>query len=174
MRALSVIMLIALSGCAFWRTDAKRNVQKEEAPAKSVVFLEHAAASKTEDMFARSIELALQSSNLEEKKADGDNGRLVKANSVGLVTRYAAWAMGLGFIAFLFGGMLPIPGIRSSGAWTVGLGAAIATAAPWLSDFLDDDKVKLAGYASFSILALAVSIGVSWLILDKVRDEANK
>ena len=109
-----------------------------------------------------------------ERSADAASARDIKEAALLEVVRYSAWAMALGFVAFLLGGFLPIPGIRAAGGWTVALGAAIATLSPWLNDLLGQERVRVAGYVAFSILALALAAGGAWWFIDKVKDEVEK
>ena len=109
-----------------------------------------------------------------ERSADAASARDIKEAALYEVVRMSAWAMGLGFLAFLLGGFLPLPGIRSAGGWTVALGAAIATGAPWLNDLLGTENARIAGWFAFAILAFALAGGAAWWFLDKVRDAAAK
>jgi hypothetical protein len=86
--------------------------------------------------------------------------------------------MGLGFAVFL-GSSVPflapwLGSLRKAAGLTVALGAAVATLAPWLADFLGHEKVLLAGYAAFAILALAASVAAGWYIVDAVLDATRK
>lgn len=119
-------------------------------------------------------EAVAQGAAIVERSADAASARDIKEAALLEVVRYAAWAMALGFVAFLAGGFLPIPGIRAAGGWTVALGAAIATLAPWLNDLLGQERVRVAGYIAFSILALALAAGGAWWFIDKVKDEVEK
>lgn len=125
------------------------------------------AAQATPSVFRDAVQVV-------ERSADQASDRGIKEAALYEVVRYAAWAMGAGFFVFLLGGFLPIPGLRTAGASTVALGAAIATLAPWLNDLLGDQDVRLAGYAAFSILAIAFAAGGAWWFLDKVRDETRR
>jgi len=141
-------------------------------------FLEAAAKAKTEAEFARSIELAREAARLAKSERDAAANRARLAASVSEVTRLASWAMGLGFAIFL-GSSVPflapwLGSLRKAAGLTVALGAAVATLAPWLADFLGHEKVLLAGYAAFAILALAASVAAGWYIFDAVRDATRR
>jgi hypothetical protein len=204
MRLAAVIILAAsLSGCSSWFSRSKAPSPESvlasltPPPAPSAVptpaldgwpavpplssassFLEAAAKAKTEAEFARSVELARESARLAKEERDASANRARLAASVSEVTRLASWAMGLGFAIFL-GSSVPflapwLGSLRKAAGLTVALGAAVATLAPWLADFLGHEKVLLAGYAAFAILALAASLAAGWYILDAVRDAARK
>jgi hypothetical protein len=141
-------------------------------------FLEAASRAKTEAEFARSIELAREAARLAKSERDAAANRARLAASVSEVTRLASWAMGLGFAVFL-GSSVPflapwLGSLRKAAGLTVALGAAVATLAPWLADFLGHEKVLLAGYAAFAILALAASVAAGWYIVDAVLDATRK
>ena len=204
MRLAAVIILAAsLSGCSSWFSRSKAPSPESvlasltPPPAPSAVpapaldgwptvpplssassFLEAAAKAKTEAEFARSVELARESARLAKEERDASANRARLAASVSEVTRLASWAMGLGFAIFLASSvpfLAPWLGsLRKAAGLTVALGAAVATLAPWLADFLGHEKVLLAGYAAFAILAIAASIAAGWYILDAVRDAARK
>jgi len=204
MRLAAVIILAAsLSGCSSWFSRSKAPSPESvlasltPPPAPSAVpapaldgwpavpplssassFLEAAAKAKTEAEFARSVELARESARLAKEERDASANRARLAASVSEVTRLASWAMGLGFAIFL-GSSVPflapwLGSLRKAAGLTVALGAAVATLAPWLADFLGHEKVLLAGYAAFAILAIAASLAAGWYILDAVRDAARK
>lgn len=109
-----------------------------------------------------------------ERSADAASARDIKEAALFEVVRMSAWAMGLGFLCFLLGGFLPFPGIRTAGGWTVALGAAIATLAPWLNDLLGTENARVVGWFAFALLAFALAGGAAWWFLDKVRDAAAK
>lgn len=188
MRTAAVIAVVALTGCASWFTPSRVTEAAQSSqisvtpvpqplprpadlglwpaiPELKVVVAEVKAASP---------EVVKQAVEIVETSADKASVRDIKEAALYEVVRYAAWAMGLGFLAFLFGGFLPIPGIRTAGGWTVALGAAIATLAPWLNGLLGNERVQLAGYAAFAILAIAFALGGAWWFLDKVRDETRR
>lgn len=189
MRTVVAISLLTLTGCASWFKPSKvaEAVSPPPAPVSSLPALPSRPeglglwpAIPSFEVVARQIaessapSVVKQAAEIVERSADNASVRDIKEAGLYEVVRYAAWAMGLGFLAFLMGGFLPIPGIRAAGAWTVALGAAIATLAPWLNGLLGNERVQLAGYAAFSILALALAVGGSWWFLDKVRDSTRK
>lgn len=162
---------MALTGCASW-FESEPEVTEQPSSPPSVALISQAYTASTEQMVQRAVELAVQSSNIETRKDDAVADRQIKKDGTLEVVRVSAWAMGVGFIVFLAGGV--IPGGRAAGGWTIALGAAIATLAPWLNDILGDDQVRIAGYAAFSILAGAVALGGSWWFLDMVRDAVRR
>jgi hypothetical protein len=146
--------------------------------ASASSFLEAAAKAKDKAEFDRAVELARESARLAKEERDAAANRARLAASVAEVSRLASWAMGLGFAIFL-GSSVPflapwLGSLRKAAGLTVALGAAVATLAPWLADFLGHEKVLLAGYAAFAILAVSASIAAGWYILDAVRDAARK
>ena len=146
--------------------------------ASASSFLEAASKAKDKQEFDRAVELARESARLAKEERDASANRARLAASVSEVTRLASWAMGLGFAIFL-GSSVPflapwLGSLRKAAGLTVALGAAVATLAPWLADFLGHEKVLLAGYAAFAILAIAASLAAGWYILDAVRDAARK
>lgn len=200
MRAtLTILLALALTGCSWFARKAADSATPmlEEAAASAVkeavrppapaskpaptdtiglwpaipdlqtVAAALAASPSTPSAVTRAAEIV-------ERSADAASARDIKEAALLEVVRYAAWAMALGFVAFLAGGFLPIPGIRAAGGWTVALGAAIATLAPWLNDLLGQERVRVAGYIAFSILALALAAGGAWWFIDKVKDEVEK
>ena len=202
MRAAAIILAASLSGCSWFsrsKAPSPESVLEALTPppapttapepslgdwpsvpplASASSFLAEAARAKTEADFARSVELARESARLAKSERDAAASRARLASSVSEVTRLASWAMGLGFAIFL-GSSVPflapwLGSLRKAAGLTVALGAAVATLAPWLADFLGHEKVLLAGYAAFAILALAASIAAGWYILDAVRDAARK
>ena len=204
MRPAAFIILAAfLSGCSSWFSRSKapspESVLSALTPppadasipaaafegwptipslSSATSFLEAAAKAKTEAEFARSIELAREAARLAKSERDAAANRARLAASVSEVTRLASWAMGLGFAVFL-GSSVPflapwLGSLRKAAGLTVALGAAVATLAPWLADFLGHEKVLLAGYAAFAILALAASVAAGWYIVDAVRDATRK
>lgn len=184
MRTAAAIAMLALTGCASWFRPSKvaEAATPSQVSATSIPLPQPRPAdlglwpaipdlkSVSKQIVESSPDVVRQAADIVERSSDNASARDIKEDALYQVVRMSAWAMGLGFLAFLLGGILPIPGIRTAGAWTVGLGAAIATLAPWLNGFLGNERVQLAGYAAFSILALALSVGGSWWFLDKVKD----
>jgi len=186
MRTVVAISLLALTGCASWFKPSSADqaaqlpatAQATTLPARQVDLGLWPAIPSLETVAAQVAQstpaVIKQAVDIVERSADAASARDIKEAALYEVVRYAAWAMGAGFLVFLLGGFVPIPGIRAAGGWTVALGAAIATLAPWLNEFLGNERVRLAGYAAFSILALAISAGGAWWFLDKVRDETRR
>lgn len=126
------------------------------------------------EIVAASPKVVQQAAAVVERSADNASVRDIKEDALYQVVRMSAWAMGLGFLVFLLGGFLPFPGIRTAGGWTVALGAAIATLAPWLNDLLGTENARIVGWFAFALLAFALAGGAAWWFLDKVRDAAAK
>lgn len=183
MRHAVAIALLALTGCASWFEPSDEEVVTQApvtyAPAATPADFGWPAIPSLAEVSRQIATSPLpnavkDAAKIVEGSADAAVDRSVKHGALVDVVRVSAWAMGLGFLVFLFGGFIPLPGMRAAGGWTVALGAAIATLAPWLNDFLGDSEVRWAGYAAFGILAVALSIGGSWWFLDKVRDLTRK
>lgn len=191
--AAAIILAASLSGCS-WFSRSKAPSPESVLPEAAASVLPAAPASPApapaRDLglwpAIPSLELVgaqvakvgqdavAQGAAIIERSADAASARDIKEAALLEVVRYSAWAMALGFVAFLLGGFLPIPGIRAAGGWTVALGAAIATLSPWLNDLLGQERVRVAGYVAFSILALALAAGGAWWFIDKVKDEVEK
>ena len=201
MRAtLYILLALALTGCSWFSRKAAESARPvlEEAASSAVkeAVRPPAPASKpapTPDTLGlwpaipdlASVAQAIaanpstpsavtRAAEIVERSADAASARDIKEAALFEVVRMSAWAMGLGFLCFLLGGFLPFPGIRTAGGWTVALGAAIATLAPWLNDLLGTENARVVGWFAFALLAFALAGGAAWWFLDKVRDAASK
>lgn len=198
MRAtLTILLALALAGCSWFSRKAAESARPvlEEAAASAVkeAVRPPAPASKPApdlglwpaipDLQTVAAAIAANPSapsavtraaEIVERSADAASARDIKEAALFEVVRMSAWAMGLGFLCFLLGGFLPFPGIRTAGGWTVALGAAIATLAPWLNDLLGTENARVVGWFAFALLAFAIAGGAAWWFLDKVKDAAAK
>lgn len=175
MRHAVIMAMLLLTGCASWFESPVKEVKADPLVTVKPLDLPQPAIPNFLNVSKQISEMRLpgyakDAAKIVENSADAAIDRAAKQGAIVDVVRVAAWAMGLGFLVFLFGGFIPLPGMRAAGGWTVALGATIATLAPWLNDFLGDTEVRWAGYAAFSILAISLSIGGAWWFLDKVRD----
>jgi hypothetical protein len=87
------------------------------------------------------------------------------------LSRVAAAAIAVGFLAFLFGHLLAIP--RWVAATTIALGTLTATTAPQLLEFFGSENAQHLMLATFGLLALAgVFSGGLWLYRTLFKPDA--
>lgn len=179
-RALAIACL-ALTGCASWFKPSKPEPTPEPAKVEAVT-LAHTVPSLppfgasigiTPEDIAKAVDAARQTVDLTDRSKDSAADRTAKLGALSDLSRVSAYAVALGFLAFLASGFVPIPGLRTNALLTIGIGAAISVAAPWLNDILGDDKTRTISYAAFGIVAISAAVGLGWYIIDKVKDETE-
>lgn len=175
MRLAVLISTLLLAGC--WSSDLPEveipTVPARDAVVQAVTMPSLADFKVTPEMVAHSVENVRKTVIIADTSKDSSAERIVKAGSVTDLSRVAAYAVGLGFLAFIVSGVLPIPGLRTTALSTIGIGAAIAILGPWLNDILGDDNARTISYVAFGIVAISASIGLGWYIIDKVKDETE-
>ncbi len=172
--AISALLCLSLAGCWSWSDDAEdKVVPARDAVVEAITMPSLADLKVTPEMVAQSVENARQAVSLSDKSKDSAGERVAKLESVTELSRVAAYAVGLGFLAFLLSGVIPIPGLKTTALLTIGIGAAIAILGPWLNDILGDEKARTISYIAFGIVALSASIGLGWYIIDRVKDETE-
>lgn len=178
-RALAIACL-ALTGCASWfKPTAPLPVEQPVAVLAptpiSVPSLPPFGSSigiSPEDI-AKAVDAARQTVDLSDRSKDSAADRTAKLGALSDLSRVAAWAVAIGFLAFLASGVFPITGLRTNALLTIGIGASISVAAPWLNDILGDDKTRAISYTAFGIVAISAAVGLGWYIIDKVKDETE-
>jgi len=177
MGRILAIACIVLTGCCWFQDEAPAPddvvIPARDEAVKAITMPSLANLHVTPELVAKSVDTARQTVDLVNRTKDAAADRVVKVESVTDLSKVAAYAVGLGFLAFLASGVLPIPGLRATALWTIGIGAAISVLGPWLSDVLGDDNVRYISYAAFGIVALSASVGLGWYIIDKVKDETE-
>ena len=145
MRTLAVIMLFACVGCAS-SPHALPADQFAPIPYNLGYTLQEALAAQA----AAHARLSEAASNL---------------------SRVAAAAIAVGFLAFLFGHLLAIP--RWVAATTIALGTLTATTAPQLLEFFGSENAQHLMLATFALLAVAgVASAGLWLYRTLFKPDA--
>ena len=177
MRLAAASLCLLLSGCASWFT-SEPEPEQPAVPAitaptvPSLPAFGSSIGIAPEDI-ANAVDTARASLDLTDRSKDAAADRVAKLGALSDLSRVSAYAVALGFLAFLASGFLPIPGLRTNALLTIGIGAALSVLAPWLNDIMGDDNTRTIAYVAFGIVALSAAGGLAWYIIDKVKDETE-